>query len=163
VPVSTTTRFAEMLQRVGSDIVYHREEGGEACPCLSPEGFRDPTWHLAHPEEPVCNEQGYLTTATEFTFKGSIQPALTRYERGSQRANNLLGEVQRDDRIGIFPAEWGGNQLDFSDWSEAGEDYLLYDGLRYTVVTCDWLPDVDGSPRHHAEVGLRLLSAERPS
>ena len=162
--LSTTGRFAEALTNVGSDITYHREEGGTACPCLTPEGFRDPSWHLQNEAEPVCNEQGYLaTTVTEFTFKGSIQPALTGYSRSSQRANDLLGDVQRDDRIGIFPAEWDGNQLDFSDWSEAGDDYLEYDGLRYIVVACDWLPDVDGSPRHHAELGLRLLTAARPS
>lgn len=159
----TTSRFHAVLSRMGSDILYHREEGGTPCPCLTPEGFRDPTWHVQNPAEPVCNEQGYLTEPVEFVFKGSIQPASTTYRRVSQRAEVLLGDVMVGDKFAVLPCEWGGNVIDLDDWSEAGEDYLMYDSKRYTVVSFDKLADVDGDPSHHWEVGLRLLTAERPA
>lgn len=161
--LGTISRFERVLARMGSNIICHREDGGTACPCLTPEGFRDPTWHLINVGYPVCNEQGYLVTATEFQVKGMVQPALTGYSRASQRANDLLGDVQRGDKIGVFPCSWNGNTLDFEDWSEAGEDYLYYDGKRYTVVAADKLADVNGAAGHHYEVGLRLLTAERPT
>lgn len=159
----TVARFHAALMRMGSDVVYHREDDGSPCPCRTPEGFRDPTWHIANSGEPVCNEQGFLTEAVEFTIKGSIQPAVTAYRRPSQRAIDLLGDVQTNDKIAVLPCTWNGRDVDLSDWSEAGEDYLLYDGTRYAIVSYDSLPDVDGDPRHHWEAGLRELSAARPS
>jgi hypothetical protein len=159
----TVPQFLAILMRMGSDVTYHREEGGTPCPCRTPEGFRDPAWHRAHPTAPICNEQGFLTVAVEFAFKGMVQPALSVYSRGSQRANDLLGDIQRDDRLGIFPCAWGGNTLNFEGWSEAGEDFIVYDGHRYSIVSADKLADVDGVPDHHWEVGLRLLTGARPS
>lgn len=160
---STASRFRDVLARYGSDIVYHRESGGTLCPCLTPLGDRDPVWHIDNPGEPVCNEEGMLAVVTEFTIKGSIQPVITGYSRPSQRANQLLGDIERDDKIAILPCTWSNQSVDLSDWSEAGSDYLVYDGSRYAVVSYDAFPDVNGDPRHHYEVGLRLLSADRPS
>lgn len=159
----TIAQFNSLLETMGSDIVFHREDGGTPCPCRTPEGFRDPSWHVANPDAPVCNEQGYLTTATEFIVKGSIQPAQTSNRRTSQRASDLLGDVQVDDKVAILPCSWGGQVVDLAHWGEAGEDFLLYDGNRYTVVAADKVPDVDGDPSHHWEAGVRLLSAARPT
>lgn len=155
----TKEQFARVLERMGSDVTFHRETGGNACPCRSREGFRDPAWHRAHPSEPVCNEQGFLAaTVTEFTVKASIQPAEVRSRsRPAERANDLLGDIERDDHIGIFPTSWQGTRIDFSEWSEAGEDYILYDGRRFIVIAVDKAPDIDGSSDHHFEVGLRLV------
>jgi len=159
----TIDRFHQMLLTMGSDITYHREGGGEDCPCRTPEGFRDPAWHVQNPEEPVCNEQGLLNVVvTEFTFKGAIQGAHTRYFRQAMRVDELLGSVERGDKIGIFPCTWVGNTLDMEGWSDAGEDYLAYDGHRYLVVAADKMPDVDGTTAHHWECGLRLIKDERP-
>lgn len=159
---ATIARFHSLLERAGSDVVVHRESQTDPCPCRTSDGFRDPTWHVNHPDAPVCNERGFLATVTEFAVKGSVQPAQTGYTRLAQRANELLGDVRRDDRFAVIPCEWGGNEVDLSNWSDAGDEFLLYDELRYTVVSFDTLPDVDGDPRHHYECGLRLLSAERP-
>jgi hypothetical protein len=162
--VKTIAQFNSVLTSMGSDLVLHREQGGTPCPCRTPEGFRDPSWHAANPGAPVCNEQGYLDpVVTEFTVKGSIQPAQTAYRRLSQRVSDLLGDIQFDDKIGILPCSWGGNTVNLRDWSEAGEDYIEYDGDRYTVVSADKIPDVDGDPSHHWETGLRILTASRPS
>lgn len=147
---------------MGSDVVVHRETRGDACPCLTAEGFRDPAWHQVYTGYPVCNEEGLLAVVSEVVVKGSVQPARTAYGRPSQRANDLLGLVQRDDKIGILPCTWDGVGVDLTRWSESGSEYLLYDGDRYTVVSADKVPDVDGDPSHHWEVGLRLLSAQRP-
>lgn len=159
----TITQFNEVLARLGSDVIYHREDGGEPCPCRTPEGFRSPSWHRGHPEAPECNEQAFLALTTEYAIKGVAQPAQTRYTRADQRANALLGEIQMDDRLGIFPCEWDGHVLNFDDWSDAGEDFIVYDNRRYVVVAADKLADVDGDPNHHWEVGLRLIKTERLS
>ena len=154
----TVETFQSLLLTMGSDVTYHREEGGVFCPCRTPEGFRDPAWHKAHPLEPVCNEQGVLAPdITEFGVKASVQPVRGSTRRVAERAIELFGEVEQDDHLGIFPVEWQGNTLDFAKWSDAGEDYIVYDGRRFVVVAADKLPDVDGDPNHHWEVGLRLL------
>lgn len=178
---ATIDKLNEMFTQMGSDVTFHREEGGVACPCLTPEGFRDPDWHDTHPEgdanpdlagppwngvnPPPCNEQGYQTVVSQdFVVKAAIQPAQpSTYRRQNQRANDLLGDIQVDDKIGIFPVTWNGNTLDFTDWSEAGEDYILYDGDRYIAIASDKVPDIDGDPNHHWEVGLRLVKATRPT
>jgi hypothetical protein len=156
----TRDRFALVLSDMGSDVTYHREDAGVACTCRTPEGFRDPAWHAMYPLAPICNEQGFLTTPTEFALKASIQPAFSGLYRRSQRANDLLGDVERDDMLGILPVLWSGHEVDLEDWSEAGEDYLLYDGHRYVVVAADKVPDVDGQP-HHWEAGLRRVKSDR--
>lgn len=157
----TIPQLVAILETMGSDVTYHREEGGVACPCRSQEGFRDPAWHRLHPGDPVCNEQGFLVDATEYVVKASVQPAQAGYRRMEQRAEQLLGSVETDDKLGIFPCVWGAHTLNFDDWSDAGEDYILYDGERYTVVSADKVPDVDGDPSHHWEVGLRLMRLSR--
>lgn len=160
---ATVPQFIDMLANHGSYVTYHREEGGDLCPCRTPEGFRDPAWHRANPTQPVCNEQGYLAaTITEHEIKAAIQPAIRGQSRSAQRSNDLLGDVQRDDKLGIFPCEWDSFPLDFDSWSEAGEDYILYDDKRYMVVSADKLPDTDGDPNHHWECGLRLVKSMRP-
>jgi hypothetical protein len=70
--------------------------------------------------------------------------------------------VQSDDKLGVFPCEWYGSTLDFDNWSDAGEDFVVYDDRRFMVVAADKLPDIDGNPNHHYEVGLRLMKTERP-
>lgn len=150
---------------MGSDVTYHREEGGVACPCRTPEGFRDSAWHALHatdiPVPPLCNEQGFLAVINEFVVKASVQPATSGIRRTNERAEQLLQDVRKDDHLGIFPVEWEGKTLDFSTFSEAGEDFVLYDGRRFIVVAADKLPDVDGNPNHHWEVGLRLVRTAR--
>lgn len=160
--MSTKNSLIDLLERMGSDVTFHREDGGTSCPCLTPEGFRDPAWHRANPTQPVCNEQGMLTVAVEYAIKGSVQPATRGISRQAQRSNDLLGDIKKDDKLGIFPCEWNGHILDFTNWSEAGEDYIVYDGNRYMVVAAEKLPDIDGDPNHHWECGLRLLAGARP-
>lgn len=153
-----------MFQNMGSNVTFHREEPGTSCPCRTPEGFRDPAWHRDNSSAPICNEQGFLAPiVTEFPVSAAVQPPRFRGNRGSQRVNDLLGEVQADDKIGFFPCEWNSHIVNFYDWSDAGEDYIVYDGRRFTCVSADKVPDVDGNPAHHWEVGLRLLTAQRPS
>jgi len=150
---------------MGSDVVYHREEPGTVCPCRTPEGFRDPAWHKAHPLDPVCNEEGILPgTVTNTVVKASVQPATIGLRgRAAERANALLGEVQRDDHFGIFPVKWGATTLDFSAFSDSGDDFIVYDSRRFLVVASDKIPDIDGDPNGHWEVGLRLIKTARPT
>lgn len=157
----TVGQFEALLSRTGSDVLFHREEPGDDCPCRTPEGFRDPAYHLQLPMAPLCNEQGFVDpVVTEFFIKASVQPAFSGLSRHSQRVNDLLGEIRRGDQIGFLPISWSGKVLDLEDWSDAGEDYLVYGGKRYMLTSFDLLPDLDGSP-HHYEAGLRLLKTAR--
>ena len=293
---ATIPQLVELLNTMGSDVMYHREEPGSPCPCLTPEGFRDPAWHRTHVQgdsiytplpvslqaavdnafantqqpdgidvaiffawvvdqyttlvvntygrgftdyteamqslvdagvstaqtdwgllgsskvdgagrqwffstipgvaldnypdmtttshtaatgdfnmqsigvaktqymtNPMCNEEGIIPFVTTAPVKASIQPAtLGQRGRAAERANQLLGEIQRDDHFGIFPVTWGGVTLDFSAFSDSGDDFIVYDGRRFLVVAADKIPDIDGDPNHHWEVGLRLIKSKRP-
>jgi hypothetical protein len=161
---ATLAKLTAILNTMGSDVTFHREDGGTPCPCRTPEGFRDPAWHRANPSEPVCNELGLLApVVVNFIVKASVQPAAYGYRRVNQRAEELLGEVEKDDKLGIFPCVWNGNPVSFEDWSDGGEDYVIYDGERYFAAGADKVPDIDGDPNHHWEVGLRLIKIGRPT
>jgi hypothetical protein len=100
----------------------------------------------------------------EFSTKGFVQPIQsTRATRlNTERIQELVGEIQADDHLAILPVLWGGKRLDFVGWSDAGEDYILYNGRRFTVVNVNTIPDPsDGFPEHHHELGLRLIREER--
>jgi len=154
-----------MLLAHGSDVLYHREFGGTPCPCRTPEGNRDPAWHIANPGAQVCNEIGYLPSIEQFVVKAAVQAVSAggiRRSRASERIEGLFpGEVQIDDHIGIFPCVWEGHILDFTNFSDTGEDYILYDNRRFIVVSQDKLPDIDGDPNHHWELGLRMARPDR--
>jgi hypothetical protein len=164
--MGNVTRFLNLLIVSGSDAVFHREEGGTPCPCQTPEGYRSPKWHIDHPLAEVCNEAGILPgTVTNIGVKAFVHPAQSAAVRRltSEYINAMFGEVQGDDHIGIFPITWSGTTLDFLNWSQAGEDFVMYDSRRYLVVNANKIPDpADGNENHHWEVGLRLMKTARP-
>jgi hypothetical protein len=157
----TVKRFENLLLKHGSDAIYHREETGEACPCRTPEGYRDPIWHLANPNAPECNEAGFLITdPTHLPVKAFIQPIQsTRATRlSTEYLVQMFGEIEADDHLGVFPYSWGGVTLNFSDWGTSGEDWVLFDSRYYMVVNGNKMADADGGAvNHHWEVGLRLM------
>lgn len=161
--MSTTADFANLLAGNGSDVIYHRDDSMVDCPCLTPEGFRDPEWHEQNPSQPVCNEQGKLSdpsSTTNITVKAFVQPAQsTRLTRlGNEFVQAMFEEIQTDDHVGIFPCSWGGTTINFQDWSQAGEDYVIYNGRKFLSVNANLIPDPsDGNPFHHWEVALRLI------
>lgn len=163
--MSLISRFLALVAAKGSDVTYHRESGGTECPCRTDEGFRDPKWHLANPLAPLCNEEGYLaSTVDAFAFKGFVQPIQsTRATKlTSEQIIELVGEIQEDDHLGIFPMAWGGNVIDLTGWDDSGTDFIGYNGDRYTIVNVNVIPDPsDGNPNHHQEVGMRLLTGAR--
>jgi len=101
-----------LLLQNGSDVLFHREDSTIPCPCRTPEGFRDPFWHLqAPPGTPVCNAEGMLPDLVHtmtLTVKGFVQPIQsTRATRlTSEYIEQMFGEVQADDHLGIFPCNW---------------------------------------------------------
>lgn len=163
--MSNVARFNALAMKNGSDVTYHREVGTVPCPCLTPLGYKNLRWHKENPTEPMCNENGYVTVTTDaVAVKAFVQPVQAGAVRRltTEYAQQLFGEVQMDDHLGIFPLSWGGVTLNFHDWSQSGEDYVLYDGRRYVVVSANKIPDPDGGGPHHWEVGLRLVKTERP-
>lgn len=158
--MSTVDNFNSLVQRKGNPAIYHREDYTVACPCRTPEGYRDPEFHAANPELPVCNEQGLLSgPSTHLAIKGFVQPIQsTRATRlSAEYIYTLVGEFQLDDHLGIFPVYYLGTRLEFRDWSQAGEDYVQYMGRRFIVVNANMIGDpADGNPEHHWEIGLRL-------
>lgn len=111
---------------------------------------------------PVCNENGMLPgTPVDVIVKAFMQPIQsTRATRlSTEQLIQMFGEIQADDHLGIFPCEWASTTLDFYGWGRAGEDYLVYNGRKFTVVNSNLIPDPsDGNPAHHWEIGARLIS-----
>jgi hypothetical protein len=151
-----------------------------ACPCLSPEGYRNLKWHRNHPEGAanpainfppwnginpgLCNELGEQNAVIiDVAVKGFVQPVQSGATRRltTEYVIELFGQVQTDDHVGMFPLVYGGTPLNFREWSQGGEDYILFDGRRYMVVNSNKIPDPSGGDFHHWETGLRLLKTER--
>jgi hypothetical protein len=112
--------------------------------------------------EPIlCNEAGLIpTTPTDVNVKAFVQPIQsTRATRlSTEYLQEVFGNIEADDHLGIFPISWGGATLDFNDWSQSGDDFIEYDGERFFVVNANKIPDPgDGNPAHHWELGLRLI------
>ena len=161
--MSTIPAFLNLLEAHGSTVLFHRDSAVVPCPCRSPEGFRSPEWHKLNPAEPVCNRAGMLPdplTTVDVSIKGFVQPIQsTRATRlVDEQIITLFGEIQQDDHLGIFPVEWATRYLNFYDWGGAVEDWVQYNGRKYTVVNANLIPDpADGNPEHHWEVGMRLV------
>lgn len=166
--MSTVPQFISLLTAHASDAIFHREDVTTMCPCVTPEGFRDPIWHLQHPSEPDCNEAGMLLDPSEATnkaVKAFVHPVQSSAVRRltSEQLVGMFGEIQADDHVGIFPVEWDSTLLNFYDWGNSGEDWIKYNDRFYQVVSVNLIPDPDdGSPWHHWEVGLRLISDRHP-
>lgn len=142
-------------------MLIHREGDAVACPCRSPEGFRDPSWHRANPTYPECNDAGFVVQPIENTIKAFVISAGSVGSRGMSTVTQLFGQVQTDDHIGIFPVVWKGITFRFDNWSQAGEEYVEYNGLRFIVVAWVLVPDPhDTSKPHHYEVGLRRINKD---
>lgn len=161
--MGTKEDFVSLLNQHGSVVQFHRADSVIICPCVTPEGFRDPEWHDAHPAEPVCDERGYLhddSATTDISVKAFVQPSQsTRATRMSpEYLQELFGEIQMGDHIGMFPESWNGTVLNFHDWSQSGEDWIKYDSRYYLVVAGNLLAAPDTGLRHHWECGLRLIS-----
>jgi len=153
----SSERFKQLVNVKGINVTYHKDDGTEVCPCLTPEGFRDPKWHIDNPDAEVCNEQGYLSNAVEFSVKAMVQPI--RGGRRNNRIRELFADIEVDDQLGFFPYDWDGRRLDFDSWSQAGEDWIEVDGTRYMVVGFHLIPDpANGERDHHWELNLRLMS-----
>jgi hypothetical protein len=163
--MSTIPDFIKMLNQGGSPVTYHRDDSMVPCPCLTPEGSRNPEWHIQHPSEPVCNRAGMLPaggSTVEFMVRAFVQPVQAGAVRRltTEQLQTVFGEIQSDDHIGFFPVEWEGKLLNFYDWGLATEDYITYNGRQFTVVAQNLIPDPsDGNPWHHWEIGLRLIGA----
>jgi len=120
---------------------------------------------LSHSSDPICNEAGFLpgTNVIHRQVKAFIQPIQsTRATRlQAEQVLIMFGEIEADDHLGIFPCDWGGASLDFSNWSTSGEDWVEYVQRRFMVVNSNLIPDpADGNPYHHYEVGLRLMNKD---
>jgi len=153
-------RFNKLLNRRGLDVTYHKDYGNVACPCISPEGYRNPEYHLKNPGQPVCNERGFFPDVTEFKVKAFIMPIIGYRSVQIQLVYQNFGNVDINDRIGIFPFEWNGYKLDFPNWDvHGGGDYILLpDGTKFTSINYRLVPDPHtGLLNHHYELQLRLI------
>jgi hypothetical protein len=158
----TVKDFQKLLKKHGSDAIYHRDDSQVPCPCRTPEGHRDPIWHLQNPDEPVCNEAGFLPQSPiHLQVKAFIQPIQsTRATRlSTEFLVQMFGEIEADDHLGVFPYQWAGVTLNFNNWGQSAEDYVEFDERRFMVVNANKMADADGGAvNHHWECGLRLIS-----
>lgn len=152
--------FLRICVQSGSVFTYHKDDSTNPCPCVEPDGSRNPEWHLQHPLETVCNAAGMLPNAIEFTAKGFLHPVQSGAVRrltSEDLMTRFGGTVESDDHLGILPLDWSGNMLDFSNWGQATEDYVEYDGKKFQVVSVNKITDPMSGDPHHWEVGLRLI------
>ena len=162
--MGTKEDFEALALAHASPVVFHRESGGTPCPCLSPEGYRSLTWHRDHPSEPLCNEQGRINAViVDVAGKAFVQPVQSGATRRltAEFIEAMFDEVQADDHVGIFPESFAGITLNFNDWDQSGEDYIIYNSRRFMVVSLNVIPAPDTGLFHHYEVGLRLVKTER--
>jgi hypothetical protein len=161
---TTKKRFETLLVQHASWATYHRDDSTSPCPCRTPEGVRDPIWHLENPHERECNEAGFLPdNPIHMQVKGFLQPIQsTRATRlSTEQLLQMFGDIQADDHLAIFPVAWDGVTLNFRNWSPSGEDYIVYADQRFTVVNANLIPTPDtGEAYGHWEVGLRKISEE---
>lgn len=151
--------FDALVKKNGSPVHFHRDDSTIECPCRTPEGYRDLSWHRLNPEAPLCNERGFLPSGVvDIEIKGFVQPIQS--SRATRLQTEILevmfGDIQTDDHLGIFPLSWNGQELNFADWGKSGEDYLIYDSKVFTVVNVNRFPGPDGE-MHHTECALRLI------
>lgn len=121
-------------------------------------------WHRDHPLAPLCNEQGKLSQViTEVTGKAFVQPVQSGATRRltTEYIESMFDEVQTDDHVGIFPDSFASVTLNFDDWDQSGEDFIMYDNRRFIVVNVNKIPAPDTGLLHHYECGLRLARSER--
>lgn len=114
---------------------------------------------------PICNAAGMIPTpgfVANYLTRAFVQPVQAGAVRRltSEQLQAMFGEIESDDHVAFFPVNWGGQLLNFYDWGQSTEDYIEYNGRRYTVVAVNLIPDpADGNPWHHWEIGLRLTGA----
>lgn len=150
--------FLNLINRRGVNVTYHKETDSLPCPCRTPEGYRDPEWHLNNPSSPECNNNGYLFNSVEFITRAIIIPASS----GGRKARDLVqvfGEIKTDDQIGAFPLSSGSNKLDFNSFTMTGADYVVYHGHQFIVLGATLIPDPhDPSVIHHQECAMRRMT-----
>lgn len=162
--MSTKSDFLALVNAHGSSVYVHRDQSVTPCPCLTPEGFRNPVWHLQHPLEPECDAAGMLpdpSMTLDILVRGFVQPVQSGAVRRlvAEQLIGMFGEIQADDHLALLPCEWESTVLDFFAWGQAGEDWIEYNARRFQVVSTNLIPDPsDGNPRHHWELGMRLVN-----
>jgi len=160
----TVSDFMSILNIGGTTVTFHKKVEDNPCPCRTPEGYRDPIWHIQHPNNEMCSEAGFLPSSSDVNLavKAFVEPIQsTRATRlRSQYLLEDIGEIETGDHLGIFPGQWAGTTLDFYDWGGAGEDWIEYAGRRFIVIHANVISDPDGGAFHHWEVGLRLISGD---
>lgn len=150
-----------LFTRKGADVLVHRERHSVPCPCLTQEEFRDPIWHKDHPLEPVCNDRGFLADSIERIVKGFVQPTFAMRRIGNQVIEEAFGEVQIDDHIGMFPMIWNNAAVDFENFSQAGDEWIEYNNLRFMVVGWTRIPDPANPNNYdHWELALRRINRD---
>lgn len=98
-------------------------------------------------------------------IKGFVQPAfISTRSRSNQLLMESFGEIQADDHIGIFPIMYNNFEIDFSDWSNSGTDWIEFNGMRFIAVAWNQLPAPDNtSVNHHWEIALRRVNEDEPN
>src|SRR5215218_8156641 len=136
--MGTVATFNSIITQRGTTVLFHREDWTVPCPCRTPEGYRDPEWHMQNPLAPICNAEGFLSGPTvTMPVKAWVQPIQS--SRATRLSTEYLesmfpGEIQADDHLGIFPVNFSSTRLEFRDWSQDGDDYIQFFGRKFIVV-----------------------------
>lgn len=117
----------------------------------------------SHFDIPVCNDDGIIPVIDERTIKGFVQPAfISSRSISNQFITQAFGQIQADDHFGFFPMTYKDEAIDFSNWSDAGSDWVEFNDMRFLAITQNVAPAPDNaSVSHHWEVALRRINRDR--
>lgn len=100
--MGTVADFIALLNANGSNAIFHRSESQVVCPCVTPEGYRDPEWHDAHP--PGSVRLDLMTDPTSYTNP----PWVSISHDGVLQTVSLKVELEALPNLGVMPEGEGG-------------------------------------------------------
>jgi hypothetical protein len=170
--VNTQAQFLKIVERHGSTVTFHRETGGVDCPCLTPEGFRDPAWHLTHrPNQfPLPNAYNYYDgtnpSLAHLTVLWVGIPGAKNIQVADENGNNVYGTTGPTDAQGeaqmTFDATGIGTPTLMVKFSAAGQpafqDYIVTSDVPIAGTDGQPFPSYINPPVCNAEGKLPVIT-----
>lgn len=121
------------ITRYGQSATLHVTDLGTRCPCFDEStGYGDLHWHIQNPDNPDCNEEGYIDSDNvETSLKAFILPASDISAKGLEEiilAN--IGKVRQDEYVYI-----GKSDVNIFNLKET--DYLTYNNRKWKIKNPD--------------------------
>lgn len=126
-------QFLKKIREQGQSAALHQETG-DACPCITSDGYYDAQWHRDNSSAEDCAGKLIINvTATNTDIKALILPKADVDEQVKQK----IGFRDEDDYLFMGPyKESDGSLLDVSGLHN-DYDYITFQGNRYILRDVD--------------------------